>query len=119
MPKAVVQQFGGVAVIIEPTSSEITSLQVPKRGRNKVGLTYTAAAGPATHLKKVIAGITTELGAELRKLSQAVTPSEIQVEISVGFSQETSVWVMTSKGEGTAKLILKWTRDDGDKKSSR
>ena len=60
-------------------------------------------------VKSVVRDIAGDFGAELKNIGGAVTPSQVEMEFSLGLSAEGKiVWLVTGKGEFGLKVNITW-----------
>jgi hypothetical protein len=80
------------------------------RGTAMGGGSTPEGLGPIQRAGKVVRSIAEELSVHLKNLGESTRPSEIAMEVEVGFDMEGRVMlVFSSKTSASLKLSLKWT----------
>lgn len=87
------------------------------------GLVYTSTGSKtAERMQSVIRAVAEGISEELEKIKKALRPSVVEMDVSLGFSEQSNAWIIGVKGE--QKLTLKFTwncepRRDGNVDESK
>ena len=108
--KVITQEIGGVTVLIE-TVEAVPELVGAESGGRATQLTGIDEHIEATYskIKTLIRALVEDIGTELYEMDAAKSPSEIQMDFSLGVSAQAGpIWVLSGKGEYLMKVKLTW-----------
>ena len=110
--KAVIETIDGFEFMIEAVEElDVLGSDSGMRKTHSTSLDK-KIQGAYSKLKKLITVVAKDLGEQIDSISDEVRPSEMAMEISLGFSAETNLWVVAGSTDSSFKLTMSWKLDN-------
>ena len=98
--------FGNTEILVMPIEDD---REFSYEGEDEGGLVYTSAGSKtAEKMQCVIRAIAEGISEELEKIKKALRPSTVEMEVSLGFSEQSNAWIIGVKGEQKVSLKIVW-----------
>jgi hypothetical protein len=105
---AKVESFNGQDFLIMPLSSENEILSMDTNGEDPYVPTVGSNEKIAISLKNAVKLIAVDFAKELKSITDEIKPNSVELQFSLGFSQECKLWVIGAKGEQKITVTLTW-----------